>query len=94
MMPWNWLMSKLFHGKRTEAIANKLERAYVKKLEDRAKLKTDIEEHVKLALSGRKRSDYIPPKLKREVLDMVYQKYGEEMREVDLFLKPNLEWNQ
>ena len=89
---WSALLDLLFRRK-LRGIDTKLEKAYVDRIVKRRQLKKEIEAHVALKLKSRKKSEFIPPQLKREILETVYQTYGARMREVDLYLKPNLEYN-
>jgi len=82
-----------FLNRKLKGIDEKLEKAFIDRLNERRNLKKEIEAHVALKLKGNKRSEYIPPKLKREILFTVYQHFGHRMRKVDLHLKPNLEYN-
>ena len=79
--------------KRVDRITSKLQDAYEKKVQDRQKLKKEIEENIELKLKSRK-SRYIPITLRRKIQETVYREYGDRMKEVDLMLKPNLEWNK
>ena len=80
-------------AKKLERVKRSLERAYLKKLQMREALKKEIEDQIELQVS-KKKSKYIPAKIKRMVLEAVYEQYGERMRELDLYLKPNLEWSE
>lgn len=82
-----------FFRRKVKSVEGKLENAFYERIKKRSQLKKKIEEHVALKLKGRKRSKFIPASLKREILDTVYQTYGADMREVGLYLKPNLEYN-
>jgi hypothetical protein len=90
---WWQRITDFFFRRKLRGIETKLENAVVDRIQKRRELKKEIEAHVALKLKGREKSKYIPPKLKREILDTVYQQFGPRMREVNLYLKPNLEYN-
>jgi len=87
------LIADYFFKRKVNPINGKLEKAFYDRIKKRSALKKEIEAHVSLKLKSHEKSKYIPASLRREILDTVYHKYGKEMKEVGLYLKPNLEYN-
>ena len=81
-----------FRMKKIDRITLQLQEGYMQKQKSRIALKKDILDYIMKEFKVNPRSKFIPPSLRRQIVDAVYIKYRPKMDEFGVVMNYNLEF--